>query len=356
MMSLLSPGKIGIFFIVMFGIQALMGIVAQPFIMGVCAAGRTEMDGRIGFMFGNIIKRICTIAWSLTAMAAVAWYMSRGVDLSQIKPDYVYGDIAREFLPRVFPGLLGLFLASLLASVMSSCDSFMISSSGLFTENIYKLLVPGRADRHYVWIGRLVALLVVLGGVYFAYTIPNVKEALKFWFKIAPMMGVAFWLGLLWRRATPAGAWAAALTGFGVWWLTTWSSVITWLNGLPFADALGFVYEEPGKSPEVYDPWVIVFYTTAAVLAGIVVSLITQPVADKKLNQFYTLTRTPIVDGEVIQEPCTLPEGVVPAQRPMLTTAFGLEIPVPSRISVIGFLAGWAAVAAIVGGFLWLIG
>jgi Na+/proline symporter len=136
MLSLTVPGVIGPFFIVMFALQALIGIVAQPFIMGVCSAGRTEMDGRVGFMFGNIVKRICTIAWSLTGLAAVAWYIQNNVDTSQMEPDHVYGNIAREFFPSLGPGLLGLFVASLLAAVMNSCDSYMIASSGLFTKNI----------------------------------------------------------------------------------------------------------------------------------------------------------------------------------------------------------------------------
>ena len=70
-LSLVVPGEIDAFFIIMFAFAALIGIVAQPFIMGVCSAGRTEMDGRVGFMFGNIVKRICTIAWSLTGIAAL---------------------------------------------------------------------------------------------------------------------------------------------------------------------------------------------------------------------------------------------------------------------------------------------
>ena len=103
MLSLIVPGKIGVFFIIMYAVQALVGIVAQPFIMGVCASGRTEMDGRVGFMVGNLVKRICTMAWSLTALAAVAWYMNRGVDLATVKPDHVYGEVARAFLPAVMP-------------------------------------------------------------------------------------------------------------------------------------------------------------------------------------------------------------------------------------------------------------
>ncbi|GMQ80304.1 MAG: sodium/proline symporter PutP [Planctomycetia bacterium] len=356
MLSLVVPGEIGVFFVIMYAIQGLVGIVAQPFIMGVCAAGRTEMDGRVGFMVGNIIKRICTIAWSLTALGAVAWYQNRGVDLSTVTPDHVYGDVARAFLPVVMPGLLGVFLASLLASVMSSCDSFMIASSGLFTENIYRPLVPDKSQRHYVSVGRVAALVVVVGGICFAYWVPDVVTALKIWFKIAPMMGVAFWLGLFWRRATAAGAWAATLTGFAIWWLTSQAAVIALVARLPGSEWFGFIWQPAGGgAAAIKEPWVIVFYTLAAAGAGVVVSLVTRPVAEQKLDLFYALTRTPITAGEVITESCVLPEGVTARQRRMLLTAFGLEVPAPSVTSVVGFLAGWVAVAALIGGFVWFV-
>jgi Na+/proline symporter len=339
----------------MYAIQALIGIVAQPFIMGVCAAGRTEMDGRVGFMFGNIVKRICTIAWSLTALAAVAWYLQRGADMSEMKPDHVYGDIARAFLPSVMPGLLGLFLASLLASVMSSCDSFMIASAGLFTKNVYKPLLPHKSDRHYLLVGRFASLAVVVGGIAFAFSVPNVKTALDIWFKVAPPLGVAFWMGLLWRRTTPAGAWAATCAGFAAWGLTAIQPFVELVARLPFADAWGLISQTTGKPPAIDQPWVILFYTLAALMAGVLVSLVTKPTDREKLDRFYALTRTPIQEGEVVLEPCTLPQGVVPADRRMLITAFGLEVPMPSTTSIVGFVAGWIAVGLLVGGYAWLI-
>src|SRR5690606_34538501 len=122
----------------------------------------------------------------------------------------------------------GVFLACILASIMSSCDAIMISSSALFTENVYRPYVREKPDSHFIAVGRLMSLLVVVGGVAVAYWAPDVISALSFWFKISPMMGIAFWIGLLWRKATPAGAWAATLTGFGVWALCTWQPVVDW--------------------------------------------------------------------------------------------------------------------------------
>ncbi len=355
MMSLVVPGEIGIFFVVMYSLQALIGIVAQPFILGVCSAGRREIDNRVGFMAGNILKRVCTAAWSLTALGVLAWYLQRGGEVADIKPDSVYGLAARAFLPGVLPGLLGLFLASLLASVMSSCDSYMVSSAGLFTGNIYKPLVRGMSNHHYVTVGRISGLAVVLGGVVFTFWVPDVVTALKIWFKIAPMMGIAFWMGLLWRRGTVLGAWAATLTGFGAWFLTTTSTCIGLVQSLPFAEPLRLIWQKDGSAPEIYEPWKILFYTLAAILAGIGISLLTRPVAKEKLDRFYALTRTPIAGDEATAEPCTLPPGVEAPPRRMLVTAGGLEIPMPSRTSVVGFAAGWMAVVALIGGFLLLL-
>lgn len=355
MLSLVAPGGIGVFYILMLSINTLFLIVALPSVMGNCAAGRTELDGRVGFMCGTFVKRICTIAWSLTALAAIAWYLQNGVEPSAIEPDELYGDVAHRFLPTLMPGMLGVFIASLLAAIMSSCDSFMIASAGLFTENIYKPAVPGQSKGHYLWVGRLAALGVVAGGVAFAYYIEGVVAALKVWYKVVPMMGIAFWLGLLWRRTTVAGAWASAIAGFGGWWLGTRAWLVDWIGSLPVAQAWGLLVQK-GDATHLYEPWLILFYLGSGLVAGIAVSLATAPVDARRLDNYYALTRTPIVPGEQIEQPCRLPKGVQPAERPMLVTALGLEIPMPSAQSVAGFLAGWAAVAALIGGFVWLVG
>lgn len=351
MLSLVAPGNIGVFYITMLSINSIFLIVSIPSVMGNCAAGRTEMDGRIGFMFGTFMKRVCTIAWCLTAIAAVAWYLKNDISM---EPDNVYGDVAYRFLPQLLPGMLGIFIASLLAAVMSSCDSFMIASSGLFTENLYKPTVTGRPSMHYVWVGRIASLAVVVAGLLLAYSFPDVVEGLKIWLKVGPMMGIAFWLGLLWRKTTVAGAWASTLAGFATWWLVTRSWFVEWASTLGFADSMRVVVE--GKAgPSIYDPWQITFYLSAGIIAGVVVSLITPRVSETRLDLFYALSRTPIQPGEEGLEPCTLPNDVDLKQRPMITTAFGLEIPRPSTISVIGFIVGWICVGTLIGGFVWLV-
>jgi Na+/proline symporter len=350
MFSLVAPSEIGLFYIVVLAINALFGIVAQPHVMGNCAAGRNEQDGQIGFMMGNFIKRVCTMAWAVTGLAAVAFFASRA---EMIEPDEVYGRMARHFLPQLMPGLLGIFIASMLAAVMSSCDSIMIAASALFTENLYRPLFRGGSERHYIWIGRCFSVLAVSGGIFFAYIMPNVVRMLEVLWMITPMMGIAFWIGVIWRRATPAGAWAATLTGFGVLLLTGTQFFIQWLEKFPAAEQLRMIVDFSGGEPAIYLPWQMVFYLSAGLLMGIVVSLLTRPVAHEKLENFYGLLRTPARTGEVLHRPCTLPEGVEPPPRRQLFPGTQIEIPIPSRFAAAGFFGGWVLVVLLIAVFYW---
>jgi Na+/proline symporter len=342
MLSLVAPQDIGLFYITIIAINALVGIVTQPHLMGNCAAGKTEMEGRVGFMCGNFMKRVCTIAWCLTGLAAVVYFSGR-----DINPDHIFGLVAAEFLPRVSHGVLGLFLASLLTSAVGSCDSFMIASAGLVTENIYKRAMPERTQRHYIFIARITSLAVVAAGGVFAYWLPSVVKGLEVFWKISSMMGIAFWMGLFWRRATAASAWASTLTAFAVWWLTTQQFFICWLAGLPIAEPLRFVFVSDGV-PEVYLPWQMVFYLVAGLIVGVIVSLVTRPVAEEKLDKFYALVRTPVRPGEKIISPCTVPEGTVVPPKRSIFPGTRFEILVPSRVSIIGFLAAWVCVILII--------
>jgi Na+/proline symporter len=345
MFSLVAPSDISAFYIAVIAFNALVGIVTQPHTMGNCAAGKSEMDGRVGFMCGALLKRLCTIPWCLTGFAAVVYFAGR-----EIHPDNVFGAVAGDFLPRVLPGMLGLFIAALVASVMSSCDVFMISASALFTEDVYRRFLPDRPRAHYVLVGRIAAVLVVGGGVYFAYWLPGVVAGLEIFWKIAPMMGIAFWLGLFWRRTTVAGAWAATLTAFGLWWLSTQMWFVTCLASVP-----GLVIEK-SSGPQMSLPWQMILYLAGGTLAGILVSLVTRPVSKEKLDNFYALIRTPVGPNEEVLASCTLPVGAKVPEKRVLWPNTSLEIMKPSLCSMIGFVIGWICVAVIICIFCYITG
>ena len=101
--------------------------------------------------------------------------------------------------------------------------------------------------------------------------------------------------------------------------------------------------------------WQILWYMTSAASVGILVSLFTPQVSDEKLNRFYQLSRTPIGPDEKVEQPCSIPATTPCVDRRMLLTAGGLEIPMPSRASVIGFVSVWVVAGLIIGGFVWVV-
>ena len=212
MWSLIAPGEIGVFYIAVIALNALVGSVTQPITMPMCNAARTEREAQSGYVAGVLIKRICTVSWTLLGICAFVMFagMTEDDDIDQ-----AFGLVAHKLLPDILPGLIGIFIASLLASIMSSCDSVMIACSALFTNNLYRPLVAERkSERHYINVGRIAAVVTVVGGVFCAYRLESVLDGLELFWKISAMMGIAFWAGLFWRRTTTAGAWAGTLLAF----------------------------------------------------------------------------------------------------------------------------------------------
>lgn len=341
MLEIVAPGEITFFFIAVVAFNALIGWVSQPHTMAVCAAGKSEMEGRIGVTVGMFLKRICTVAWMLTGLCAVALYMGR--DVGDV--DQVYGLMAHDLLPKIGPGLIGLFIASMLASVMSSCDAFMVASSGLFTENIYKrLLARDKSDKHYVFVGRTVSIVIVVLGIFFAFYLTSVVQGLEIFWKISAMMGIAFWVGLFWRRATTAGAWAGTLVSFAALLIT---SKFDLAGKLP-----DFMFWE-GK---LHLPWQMVIYLSSGFVSLVVVSLFTRRVPAERLDRLYACLRTPIGENEPEGAVFTLPEGVAAAERRVLIDHPDFEIPRLSLVGLVGFVGSWAAVGGLIGFVYWIMG
>ncbi|HUU20115.1 MAG TPA: sodium:solute symporter family protein [Sedimentisphaerales bacterium] len=350
MLSLVSPGEITLFYIIIIAFNALVGWVTMPETMANCAAGKTEMEGRMGVTVGIFGKRICTIAWMLTGLCAVVMYAQLA------DADLAYGKMARDLLPGIAPGLIGLFIACMLASVMSTCDSLMVVASALFTENIYKkFFVVGKADKHYTLIGRIASILVVFLGIFVAFNLESVVKGLEFYWMVSALMGIAFWIGLFWRRATVASAWAATLTSLGAFIFTSTKplGVVPWDFNAHFADKLPTFMLWEGK---LYLPWQMIIYLSAGFVVLVVVSLFTKKVPAENLDRFYACLRTPIGPDEPETEPFTLPAGVEPAPRKVLIDHPDFEIPRPTMIGIFGFLAAWAGVAILIGAVYWIIG
>ncbi len=223
MFSLATPEGLGFWFIFVLTLNGLVGIMAMPHILAAVGTGKDERSCRIGFFWGNFIKRICTVGWGLVGLITAAVVIKGTFGVSSLADsEDAFGFACRHLL---FPGSIGLLIAAIMAANMSSCSAFMVNSGALFTQNLYRAYLPRkRPDRHYLWVGRISGLLITLTSVGYAiFLIEKVLYAFLLTETMATYMGISVLGGIVWQRANRWGALAsltvAMTTNFGLYYL-----------------------------------------------------------------------------------------------------------------------------------------
>lgn len=278
--SLAAPEGITVWVIVMLTLNGLIGIMAQPHMLAAVGTGKDEKTCRIGFFYGNFVKRICTVGWALVGMIAAAMVISGAFgQTSLVDPEDAFGFACYHLL---FPGSLGLLIACILAANMSTCSAFMVDSGALFTQGLFrKHLVRGRNDRFYLWVGRFSGFVVTMIGVLYAlFLIEKVLYSFLLTETLATFMGVSILGGILWRRANRWGA-AASLV----------AALITNFT----------LYYWQGQRLDHWDANVFLAALLAGIFALVIVSYLTPPEPQKQTDSFFGRLQTPSV-GEGVGE------------------------------------------------------
>ncbi|MDA2926562.1 hypothetical protein MYX78_04910 [Acidobacteria bacterium AH-259-G07] len=96
---------------------------------------------------------------TLTLPALAAMVMWPGLRDGSIDKELSYGMLIGHYLP---PGVLGLALVALFASIMSTVDSNMNFGGQVFINDVYKRLIrPVASTRHYLLVGKLVMFVIM---------------------------------------------------------------------------------------------------------------------------------------------------------------------------------------------------
>jgi Na+/proline symporter len=213
MFALTGNVELGFWWIIAGSINMLIGIVAQPHIMEVCSAGKTEYEGRVGFTYGNMVKRLCSIGWALTGVVMIGMVAKQYV--GPMEREAAFGTAMRALLPV---GLTGLMFAAILAAQMSTLSAFMVAASALLSRNIYKKHIrPDAEDKDLLRVARYAGLAIVGIGVLFAFLVAGVADALMWFWTLSAFTGLFMWFGVLWRKTNATGAWASFVVMLGIW-------------------------------------------------------------------------------------------------------------------------------------------
>jgi len=258
-------------------------------------------------------------------------------------------------------GWRGLMIACIIAGV-TSAETIMVVGSGVFTRNFYIHVFPDTAERERLWVGRGAAAGILVAGIALALWAGSITWLLKASLKIIALLGPAFWLGVTWRRANPAGAWSSLVAGIAVWTATS----------LPE----GIVKQIPLALDVVHSASALDESTKVLLMLGvqfgvlIVVSLLTPPQPAARLDPFFARLHAPVgredefalsAIPEQFGEEATLGlHGVALDYQKASPLAFqglrriGIEIPRLSATDWGGFLLAWATVGGLIALLVWL--
>ena len=310
--SLATPAGITPWVIFMLTINGLVGIMAQPHQLAAVGTGRDERTCRIGMLFGNFVKRVCTVGWALVGLIVAAMIAQGHEGAATLgDPENAFGFACRHLL---FPGALGLLIASVLAANMSTCSAFLVDSGALFTEGLYRRrLVPNRPDEHYLWVGRISGFVITMMGVFYAiFLIRSVLYTFLLTETLATFVGISVLGGIVWRRANRWGALASMVTAMG---------------------ANFILYYVTGQRLDYWDPNVFLAALVIGSVALVAVSLLTAAEPQASIGPFFARLQTPSDEG---------PDAA--ADRPLLL----VNLLRPARAAA---GRGWRAYADDLGGF-----
>ncbi len=208
-----------------------------------------------------------------------------------------YNEVMPLIMARYLtPGLLGLGVTALIAGFMSGMAGNVSAFATVWTYDIYRpVFRKDASDAVCLRMGRwctVVGLLVSIGAAYLVMQFASIMDYVQalFGFFIIPLFGTVI-LGMMWKRATPAGGFWGLLAG-------TVSSAALWVWVRMDPSALSIIAMSGNAKAMAENLYRFIWSWVVCVVVTVGVSLITRPKKEKDLEGLvYGLTPIPSAQG-----------------------------------------------------------
>ncbi len=186
----------------------------DQFIVQRVLSGRDMKQARRGTIFGAYLKLTPVFIFLIPGMIAFALNEKGIIHLTS--NDAAFSTLVTELLPIGFKGIV---IGGILAALMSSLASLFNSSATLFTVDFYKKYKPGATEKHYVFIGRMATVVIVILGILWIPVMKGLGKVLYEYLQdvqslLAPGIAAVFLLGVLTKKTTPMAGFYGLVIGF----------------------------------------------------------------------------------------------------------------------------------------------
>lgn len=178
---------------------------------------KTEWDVRMAIVFALAFVLLRPFLEIFPGMMARALAFTGHPEfaITEAEIDNVYPMLIANLIP---PGLQGLILVGILATVMSTVAAFLNSISTLFTYDVYKKWInPGADDQRLVRVGMWCTFGLMAFSVLYAPMIGKLGGIFLYFQSLSTYLAVpvatCFLAGMFWKRATPVAALGVLIAG-----------------------------------------------------------------------------------------------------------------------------------------------
>ena len=154
--------------------------------------------------------------WILIALASIVVFPNLE-SLQEAFPNTIVGnDLAYPAMISFLPaGLLGLLVASLIAAFMSTISTHLNWGSSYLVHDFYRrFFVKDKTEKHYVFMGRVFTVLLMVFSAFFALFLNNSLQAFGIILQIGAGTGLIFILRWFWYRVNVYSELTAMIVSF----------------------------------------------------------------------------------------------------------------------------------------------
>ncbi len=188
---------------------------------------------RRGTIAAGFFKLLPCFMFLIPGMVAYALSLKNGSGIEMDITDHTQTDGAFAMMVKnILPmGIKGIVTIGFVCALVASLAAFFNSCATLFTEDFYKPMKQGKSEEHYVLVGRIATVVVVLLGLAWMPVMMSMGNLYSYLQDIqsliAPAMVAVFTLGIFSKKITPkAGEWGL-IGGFVIGMLRLVTNVLT---------------------------------------------------------------------------------------------------------------------------------